>query len=136
MPQVDIITDQGRHRRWTDEEKLSVLAAAFAPGAVAAHVAKRANISSGQLYTWRKQLMKTSLATGNGFAQVVAVTDVAPAPLSPSASISTAASSAMRASAMDLPAIELEVRGNNVRIPATIPAALASAVVRALVQRS
>jgi hypothetical protein len=48
---------------------------AFAPGAVAAHVAREANIGTGQLYTWRKRLMKKKLGGGNGFVRVVAVSD-------------------------------------------------------------
>jgi transposase-like protein len=51
MPQVDIM------RRWTEGEKLSLLAAAFAPGVVVRE-ARRANVSTGQLYSWRKQLGK------------------------------------------------------------------------------
>ena len=131
MPQVDIITGEQRVRSWTQEEKRSILAAAFAPGAVAAHVAKRANISTGQLYTWRKQLMRKKPAGENGFAQVVAVADRGPAALpSPGTAMPPLA-----VTACELPAIEIEVRGNKVRIPATMPAALAAAVVRALVRR-
>jgi hypothetical protein len=48
MPQVDLITGESRHRHWTVEEKLSILAAAFAPGAVVREIARRANVSTGQ----------------------------------------------------------------------------------------
>ena len=133
MPQVDIITGEQRVRSWTLEEKQSILAAAFAPGAVAAHVAKRANISTGQLYTWRKQLMRKKPAGENGFARVVAVADLSPPTALPPPLSSTPQS--LPVAACDLPAIEIELRGNKVRIPATMPAALASAVVRALVRR-
>ena len=77
MPQVDIITGDKRVRQWTQEEKLSIVEAAFAPGAVAAHMAKRVNVSTGQLYTWRKQLMSRKPSGGNGFARVVTVTETA-----------------------------------------------------------
>ena len=76
MPQVDIITGEARRRTWTQEEKQSILAAAFAPGAVTAHVAKRLNVSTGQLYTWRKELGRCApLGDGHGFARVVAITE-------------------------------------------------------------
>ncbi len=58
------------------EEKQSILAAAFAPGAVTAHVAKRLNVSTGQLYAWRKELGRCApLGDGHGFARVVAITE-------------------------------------------------------------
>jgi len=148
MPQVDIITGEPRHRTWTIEEKKSILAAAFAPGAVAKEVARRANISTGQLYTWRKNLMKKRPETAKGFARVVTVSDqtaALPPPTvlalepAPVAAVSTPARiiepSGVAATACDLPATEIEVRGNKVRIPGSMPPALATAVLRALVQR-
>jgi transposase len=143
MPKVDIITGDARHRTWTLEEKLSILQKAFAPGAVAAHVAREANIGTGQLYTWRKQLMKKGLEDGNGFIRVVAVSDQAAAlpppgaqaPEPAPASVQPISSHAFAMPTADLPAIEIEVRGNKVRIPASMPPTLAAAVLRALVRR-
>ncbi|MBV8398750.1 MAG: transposase [Acetobacteraceae bacterium] len=137
MPQVDVITGDPRHRSWTVEEKLSILAAAFAPGAVVREIARRANVSSGQIYTWRKQLMNNNQA-GGGFAQVVRAADFPPAAaVAPAASAPQpqAAVTPVPAAAHELPAIELDVRGLKVRIPGTMPPALASVVVRALVRR-
>jgi transposase len=96
MPQVDVITDAPRHRRWSLEEKQSILAAAFAPGAIVAEVARRANVSSGLLYTWRKELMAKKPA---GFSQMVTVADLSP-PATPGPVL-----------AHELPAIEIETRG-------------------------
>jgi transposase-like protein len=144
MPKVDIITGDARHRTWTLGEKLSILEKAFAPGAVAAHVAHEANIGTGQLYTWRKQLMKKTLGGGNGFVRVVGISDQVVALPPPSAqapepplvaSVPPVSSSAFAMPATDLPAIEIEVRGSKVRIPASMPPALATAVLRALVRR-
>ena len=50
MPQVDIITGEARHRTWTLDEKLSILDAAFAPGAVVAHVACRVSHVTRRVY--------------------------------------------------------------------------------------
>ena len=41
-----MITGKQRHRRWTLEEKQSILAVAFASGTVVAHVVRRANVST------------------------------------------------------------------------------------------
>ncbi len=134
MPQVDIITNDRRHRRWSLEEKQSILAAAFgAPGVVIKDVAQRANISTGQLYTWRKQLMKKGRMTQAAFSRVVAVADgqsVTELPLLANSMVCRDPVAPANPTA-----IELEIRGHKVKIPATMPVALASAVVRALVRR-
>jgi len=127
MPQVDVITGDARHRRWTVEEKQSIVAAAFAPGAMPTQVARRVNVSTGQLYTWRKQLMKKNRAGEHGFSQVVAVADCSPVAMRPPQALP-----APPVPACELPAIELEIRGHKVRIPATMPPALAAAIVKAL----
>jgi transposase len=117
--QVEVITGADRRRRWTREEKEAVLNAAFARGAVARAVARQNDISSGQLYSWRKELWGPGRT--EGFARVTVAE--APAPV------------ALPLPACDLPVIEVVVRGHKVRIPPTMPPALATAVLRALVKR-
>lgn len=56
-----------RRRRWSDEEKLAILKESTQPGAIVALVARRHGIGTGQLYTWRKQLLRGAMA---GFAPV------------------------------------------------------------------
>jgi transposase len=51
---VDIILGKER-RRWSREDKLAIVAETFAPGAVILEIARRRQISSGQIHTWRKQ---------------------------------------------------------------------------------
>jgi transposase len=51
---VDIILGKER-RRWSREDKLAIVAETFAPGAVILKIARRREISSGQIHTWRKQ---------------------------------------------------------------------------------
>src|SRR3546814_3060864 len=55
----------GRH--WSDEEKLAILKETTQPGAIMAVVARRYGIGTGQLYTWRKQLLRGAMA---GFVPV------------------------------------------------------------------
>ena len=52
---MDIILGKER-RRWSREDKLAIVAETFAPGAVILEIARRRQISSGQIHTWRKQL--------------------------------------------------------------------------------
>jgi transposase len=56
-----------RRRRWSDEEKLAILKETTQPGVIVAVVARRHGIGTGQLYTWRRQLLKGAMA---GFVPV------------------------------------------------------------------
>lgn len=47
-----------RRRRWTTEEKLRILAQSVAPSSSPALTCRLHGISSGQLYTWRKQFRR------------------------------------------------------------------------------
>ncbi|SIQ75878.1 transposase, partial [Acidiphilium rubrum] len=59
---MEIITGTERRRRWRDEDKLRIVAEAEAPDAVFALVARRHEISRGQLWKWRGQVRRGELA--------------------------------------------------------------------------
>jgi transposase len=95
-----------------EEQKRAPAAAAFAPGAIVAEVARRADIRAGQIYRWRQELREA----GAGFA-AVAVTAVADREhgIAPRAG----------------EAIEIEFKGIAcLRIPPSTPPGLAAAVAR------
>jgi transposase len=54
--QIEVRVRRERRRRWTPVDKLRIVEEAFAPGAVAKRVAERHEISTGLLFTWRRQL--------------------------------------------------------------------------------
>lgn len=56
-----------RRRRWTDEEKLAILRETTEPGVITSTVARHHGIGTGQLYTWRRQLLQGAMA---GFVPV------------------------------------------------------------------
>ena len=56
MRQITVMTGHERRRHWTDEERLRILAEAAAPGACVADVARRHDISTARIYTWRHKL--------------------------------------------------------------------------------
>ena len=58
---MEIITGAERRRRWRDEDKLWIVAEAEAPGAVFALVARRHDVSRGQLWKWRGQVRRGDL---------------------------------------------------------------------------
>jgi transposase len=121
MARVEVITGVERRRRWSEEQKRAIVAESFVPGAVVSEVARRADISTGQIYRWRQEVR----AAVAGFAPLLIA---APE----SATVSGADSSRFCGE----PAIEVEFAGKIVvRIPGSIPAALATAVVKALSRR-
>ena len=50
-----LLTGAERRRSWPDDERREILAKAFAPGVVTSAVARRYEVSSGLLYTWRRK---------------------------------------------------------------------------------
>ena len=119
MARVEVITGPERRRRWSDEQKRAIVSASFAPGAVVSEVARRADVSSGQIYRWRQEFRGAAA----GFAQVLIAESPAPNPAEGTTSCIE-------------PAIEVEFAGKaRVRIPASAPAELAAAVVKALLRQ-
>lgn len=118
MSQVDIITGPERRRRWSDEQKRTIVAAAFAPGAVVSEVARRADLCTSLIYRWRREFA----GAPSGFSEVV----VAP--------VDHGVEEPRCGSAV--PSIEIALTGrSHVRIPASIPPDLATAVIKALIGR-
>jgi transposase len=116
MARVEVITGRERRRRWSEEEKRAIVAESMAPGSTVSEVARRADVCPGQIYRWRQELRTVA----NGFAQVL----IAPPEMTAGGS------------ADGEPAIEVEFNGKvRVRIPASMPADLAAAVVKALSRR-
>jgi len=115
MARLEIFTGPERRRLWSEEQKRAIVAAAFAPGAIVADVARRASVCAGQIYRWRQELR----CAGSGFSQVV---------------IAAMGERGNDRGALDPPsAIEVEFGGaTRVRIAASTPPELAAAVVRAL----
>lgn len=56
MSQITVFAGPERRRRWSEEERLRVLAEAFSPGACVAEVCRRHDISTSLIYTWRSKL--------------------------------------------------------------------------------
>ena len=61
---VEIVTRSER-RRWSLEQKREIVAESLGPGLTPTEVARKYAISSGQLYTWRRELLsvQTSIIT-------------------------------------------------------------------------
>ncbi len=77
---VDPSARPERRRRWASAQKLRIVQETLEPGAVATLVARRYGISTGLLYTWRKQALAGALA---GFLPVRIVPEEAAALVAP-----------------------------------------------------
>jgi len=69
---VEVRVRQVRRRNWSIEDRLRIVRETLEPGVVVQAVADRHGISTGQLYTWRKQMLATAMS---GFAPVAVVPD-------------------------------------------------------------
>ena len=56
-PRVEVITGKERRRTWTLEQKREIVAESLGPELTPTEVARKYSISSGQLYTWRQQVL-------------------------------------------------------------------------------
>jgi transposase len=114
MGHSSLITGPERRRRWSDQDKQTILMEAFAPGAIVVEVARRYEISTSLIYKWRHD--------------VLGITD-APA-FSPAVLIGDGSASSVQRST---PAITLDLIGvGQISISAAAPPALVAATLKAL----
>ncbi len=115
LGQVTVFAGAQRRRRWDDADKLSLVARAFAPGAVVSHVARAVDVHPSQLYRWRREFGSARNDEAQGFAQVVVHDDAGEIEAKPCA-------------------IRVRLERAEVEIADHAPAALAAAVLQALSQ--
>jgi transposase len=109
MSRIEVLSSPERRRRWSEEQKRAIVAEAFAPGASVCEIARRFDVVPSLIYRWRHDLR-------------AAATGLAPGP--------------DHRTMAGQPALEIELGGDiRVRIAATAPRELASAIVKALVAR-
>ncbi len=118
MSQITVMTGPERHRRWPEDERQTILAAAFAPGASVAEVARRYDVATSLIYKWRQQALSGN-SGATSFTPAVVVDGSGPMPL--------------KVTPGDVPAIRVDLSdGTRVSIGVTAPANLVTAALRAL----
>lgn len=108
---VEVLTGPGRRRRWSEEAKARIVAETLEPGAVIAEVARRWQVCSQQVFTWRREMRHNAPPA---FVPIVA--QPGPAPREPTPS----------------PCIDIQVAGALVRVSPDTDPALLVMVLRAL----
>jgi transposase len=132
---IELITGTERRRRFSDADKLRLVAEAFRPGAVVIEVARRHQVDESLLYRWRR-LVAQGLLTAADQPSFVPV-QVAPEPPSAAASPAEPRTSMPEAAVEPAPGvIEIELpRGGRVRITGAAEPATVAAALRALLGR-
>ena len=120
MGRMTLITGDERRRRWSEEDRVRILAAIAEPGAVVAEVARREDICTSLVYKWRRETRRTPSAGASGVSPVIIET-----PPRSSATLPPSNGS-------DLRVIEVELKGVRVRIGADAPSAVIAATLKAL----
>jgi len=59
LRRVEVITGTTRRRTWSAQEKARMVAESVEPGANVSEVARRHGVNRGQLFTWRRQAMRS-----------------------------------------------------------------------------
>ena len=72
---VVVLTGPGRRRKWSEDDKARIVAETLRPGTVVADVARRWQVSSQQVFTWRREMRRAAVAP-LGFVPIVAETPV------------------------------------------------------------
>lgn len=118
MSQITVLTGPERHRRWREDERRTILAAAFAPGASVAEAARRYDVATSLIYKWRQQALSSNCGEPS-FAPAVVVGEPGPVPMKPRSEEGSA--------------INVELSdGTRVSIGVTAPASLVTVTLRAL----
>lgn len=120
---IELERGPGRRRRWSVEEKARIIEETLLPGARVSAVARRWQVSSQQVFTWRRE----------------ARIDRATKPIDPAVSphptfvpIITETGAAPAAAASALPSIEVELAGAVVRVASGMDGSTLTTVLRAV----
>ncbi len=75
---IEVITRGERRRSWTSEQKFAIAAESLEPGTSAITVARKHGFGTGQLYTWRQQLLRNAVGTAANASPGFVRVDVVP----------------------------------------------------------
>ena len=135
-PRLEIITRGERRRSWTREEKREIVAESLNSGLTPTEVARKHAITTGLLYTWRRELLNLSSAVVTRTVPRFAEVEVAPAP--PEAATQADAHVPSQAPASVCPGGTIEITlpsGVSVRVDAQVDGAALRRVLAALDRR-
>jgi transposase len=122
---IEILTGPGRRRRWSADEKAQIVAETLMPGARVSDVARRWQLCSQQVFTWRREAR-------NGQAMIPADPLAWSIPTFVPIVAAAAAPAVTAAVNSAAPAIEVELAGAVVRVASGLDATTLTTVLRAV----
>ena len=75
IDRVEVITSVQRRRRWSAEEKATIVQETYAPGMSVSLVARRHGIAPNQLFTWRRLYASGALSAVGAGEEVIAASE-------------------------------------------------------------
>jgi len=133
-PRIEVITRNDRRRIWTPEQKREIVAESLGPGLTPTEVARKHAISSGQLYTWRQQVLGRQMTLLSRATPDFTQVEMTPAPQPSDASDEAPRPSVTPSCPMGLIEIVLS-SGVTLRVDAEVDAAALDRVLAALDRR-
>ena len=115
---VEVLTGPGRRRKWSDDDKARIVEETLQPGTVVADVARRWQVSSQQVFTWRREMRRAAVVPLE-FVPIVSE----PASVVPEAAASPAGPP---------PSIEVKLAGAVLRVAPGTDGELLTRVLRAI----
>jgi transposase len=116
---IEVLTGPVRRRKWSDDDKARIVAETAEPGAVVTEVARRWQVSSQQVFGWRRQARCAARAADAlGVPAFVPIVPEAPSPATEPARLA--------------PPIEVKLAGAVLRIVPGTDVELLTAVLRAV----
>jgi transposase len=123
---LEVITETGRRRWFSKDDKSRIVEETLAPGAVVSDVARRHGLTPQQVFTWRRQARQLQATQVDERQFVPAVVDAPAAVGGPERKVQRCKAKP------DLGGIEIEVDGITIRAGRGADAAMIAAIVHAL----
>lgn len=125
---LEVITETGRRRWFSKDEKARIVEETLVPGAVASEIAPRNGLTPQQVFTWRRQARRLPAPMADDPQFVPAVVDA----MAPIAVAGHERKTVRRQAKPDVGGIEIEAEGVTIRVGRGADVTMIAAIVHAL----
>jgi len=125
---LEVITDTGRRRWFSKDDKARIVEETLVPGAVVSEIARRHGLTPQQVFTWLRQARRLPTPKADDPQFVPAVVDA----MAPAVAVGHERKTARRKAKPDVGGIEIEAEGVTIRVGRGADVAMIAAIIRAL----
>lgn len=126
VSRLEVITETGRRRWFSKDDKARIVEETLAPGAVVSDVARRHGLTPQQVFTWRRQARQVPAVKADELQFVPAVVDT------PAAAVAPEHKARRSKAKLNSGSIEIEIDGVTIRTGGGADAVMIAAIVHAL----